>query len=269
MDAEARQVLHQLLDQQGFSRELPTDQSGLAIFDWTCQVPTAEAVTGHMGLFEVDHRPSLVSEAFGSLKSFDILELGSFEGAHTYQLEKKFGARSVTSIEASAQSYLKSVLVKNLLNLNARILYGDVIRYMEENKKKYDLIFASGILYHMTDPLKLLSLISQRTNRVYIWSLYVSDSIAKIAPIIYESSCGGYSCDYYKCYYPTGPGREYSGTESFCCRLKQDDILNALRHYGLSDIRILEQGLAAPDVPSITFVAERPPAKSAPPDPLS
>jgi len=111
----------------GFSPDLPSIQNAISIFgNWNSALPIPGVEAGGVGLFsaERDPRPSFAREVFGPLDRFDILELGSFEGGHSYQLEK-LGAKSVLGIEASTESFLKSLVIKETLGLKARFLYGD------------------------------------------------------------------------------------------------------------------------------------------------
>jgi tetratricopeptide (TPR) repeat protein len=117
----------------GFSRDLPTIQNAISIFaNWTSIVPIPDINVGSVPLFspKQDPRPSFLCKVFGSIDQFDILELGSFEGCHSYQLDK-LGAKSLLGIEANAESFLKSLIVKETFGLKCRFLHGDFIQYLE------------------------------------------------------------------------------------------------------------------------------------------
>jgi hypothetical protein len=145
----------------GFSPNLPTPENAIRIFEnWVSRLPIREASGGTFDAFDAerDGLPTQARITFGPFDQFNILELGSFEGGHSFQLER-LGARCVTGIEANAESFLKSLVIKEVLGLRTKFLYGDFLKYLETSRKRYDLIFASGVLYHMTNPLHLLRLI--------------------------------------------------------------------------------------------------------------
>jgi hypothetical protein len=48
---------------------------------------------------------------------------------------------------------------------------------MEQHDQIYDLVVASGVLYHSADPVHLLDLISQRARRFFIWTHYFNDAL--------------------------------------------------------------------------------------------
>jgi hypothetical protein len=243
---------------RGFSPDLPTVENAIAIFDnWVSILPIPGARGGSSALFSPeDLRPSYVSAIFGALDQFEILELGSLEGGHTYQLEK-LGIKSITSIEANTESFLKCLIVKEVLGLRAKFLYGDFVKYLETTETKYDLIFACGVLYHMIDPLHLLYLISQRTERVFIWTMYVrTDDVDKFTEQ-FDVDRYGLKLRYFKNVYdPNHYSRSYSGIESYSCHLMRDDIINALKHFGFEKIHIMKDDQGE-NLSTISIVAHR------------
>jgi hypothetical protein len=239
----------------GFSRSLPSIQNTISIFgNWTSVLPIPGVNAGNVPLFsaEQDPRPAFAREVFGPLDRLDILELGSFEGGHTYQLER-LGARSVLGIEASAESFLKALVIKEILGLKAQFIYGDFIKYLETIPRKYDLIFAAGVLYHMTDPLHLLHLIAEHTDRVFIWTCYI---LPETPFNTIEVNRYGVQCQYHRYVYdPQMHGRHYSGVETYCCRLFKADIIRALQAYGFDNVRIMKDEPESPGCPSMSLVA--------------
>jgi hypothetical protein len=227
----------------GFSRNLPTIQNAIAIFNnWGSALPIPGVTAGGTPLFsaERDPRPSFLRDVFGSLDQLDILELGSYEGGHSYQLEKLLGAQSITSIEANAESFIKSLIIKEVLGLKGRFLYGDFVKYLETMPQRYDLIFACGVLYHMADPLHLLHLISQQTDRTFVWTHYVSVEESGRWADSFDVERYGFKCRYHRYVYdPNMHSRGYAGTETYCCQLLKDDILGALKSYGFEKIRVM------------------------------
>jgi hypothetical protein len=150
--------------------------------------------------------------------------------------------------------------VKELFSLRAHFLYGDFVGYLEAAPRQFDLIFACGVLYHMTDPLHLLQLISRSTDRVFLWTLYVSEEETARWPAseVIPAERGGFRCRYHRIVYdPQTHGRAYSGTETYCCRLTKADIVAALRHYGYGELRVVKDDARETGNSNLSLVAWR------------
>jgi hypothetical protein len=250
------EAITKICNQNAFCNAAPTAQNAVDIFDnWTSTLPIANVNSGGVALFDREKNPHVQNcrECFGSLEGWSILELGSLEGANTY-LMTKFGPASIVAIEANPISYLKSLVAKELLDFDAKFLYGDFNSYMRETEQRFDMVFATGVLYHMPDPVNLLYLVSNITDRLYIWSMYVSDKMARTSKTN-EVIRHGYKCNYIPYFYPTGPGREYSGIQVSCNLLTKHDIIGALGHFGFDKVRIVRDELEAG--PTIELAASR------------
>lgn len=226
--------------------------------DWVCRIPVAGTKTGSMLLFEHDDiRPQQVVDAFGPIANWKVLDLGSFEAPHTYQLER-MGAE-VTGIEANPDLFIKSLIVKNALGLRAQFLLGDFSEFLSTTTDRYDLIFASGVIYHMKDPVGLIDLMSKRTDRIFIWGHYVPEEVAKNwAPaLVFEHQQNGRTYRYFRYIYPERADRAYAGTESYCSRITKDDMMGALRAAGFEKIQVVRDHLDHPGGPAVTLAAER------------
>ena len=147
-----------------FSASTPSHNNAVDIFasEWASDL--AEVLPGvpHSGtpMFYQDERPRQAARYLGEYSKFEnmtILELGPLEGAHSYQLEQ-LGAKTIVAIESNVDAFLKCLVVKNMLSLNTTYLLGDSVAFLKETVEKFDLIFASGILYHMEDPIELIRL---------------------------------------------------------------------------------------------------------------
>ncbi len=242
-----------------FVTSRPSHQNAVDLFNekgWVCRLPVEGIRSGDLQLFDHDRRPQMVVDVCGSIEGFKILELGPCESAHTYQLER-LGAGSVLCIEASPEFYLKSLVAKEILGLKAHYLLGDFNRYLEEIEESYDLVFASGVLYHMIDPIDTLYLISRVTPRVFIWSHYIPEFRAPETPPVERH---GFRCHYFEVAYPgyDHPGRRWSGVMPSCNRLYQKDIIAALAHFGFDKVTITEDNPNHPNGPAVALVAEKP-----------
>ena len=48
--------------------------------------------------------------------------------------------------------------------------YGDFVSYLESTAELFDFITASGVLYHLKNPIKALELILSKSHSVLIWT---------------------------------------------------------------------------------------------------
>jgi phospholipid N-methyltransferase len=223
---------------------------------WVCELPAEGIRAGSSKLFyDTDDRPQMVVDVCGSINGFNILELGPLEGAHTFQLIRR-GAGSVLSIEASPEFYLKCLNTKEILGLsNARYLLGDFNAFLERDGSRYDLVFACGVLYHMTDPIHTLYLISKATSRIFSWSHYILESTPPESPQVERH---GFRCHYFKHSYPEyHRGRSWSGLMPFCNRLYLKDIIGALEYFGFDNVAITEDDVTHQNGPAVSLVAQK------------
>jgi hypothetical protein len=241
-----------------FVTSRPCHQNAIDLFKkngWVCRLPVDGIESGETPLFDVDRRPQMVVDVCGSIAGFKILELGPLESGHTYQLER-LGAGSILGIEASPEFYLKSLITKEVFGLKAHYLLGDFNRYLEETEERYDLVFASGVLYHMLEPIITLYLISRITPRVFIWSHYIPESTRPELPPVERY---GFSCHYFEVFYlgEDQPGRRLSGVMPSCNRLYQKDIIAALNHFGFDRVTITQDAVGHMNGPAVSLVAEK------------
>jgi len=147
----------------------------VAIFEgeWASQIPGYKS--GPVPLFD-DERIKWLEQQCGGFAGKSVLELGPMEGGHTYMLWKG-GATPIVSIEGNKRSYLKCLVTKELLGYNANFRLGDFASYLETTKDRYDFILASGVLYHMADPIHLLVNLCRVSDRIGIWTHYFDENV--------------------------------------------------------------------------------------------
>lgn len=193
-----------------------------------------------------------------------VLELGPMEASHTWQLLNG-GAASVAAIESNTRSYLKCLVAKEVLGLSRATFYcADFVEYMSRDAQSYDICLASGVLYHMKEPLRMLQLACQRARTVFLWTHYYDESVIR-ADICHrhrflaaqELSWSGYKAmGYYRAYGAARRNiRHLGGSASYSFWLPKDDIIGALRVFGKSDIRICQDDPGHPHGPAITLFA--------------
>lgn len=163
-----------------YVKSAPSSQNSIDIFksEWSSSVPDCDS--GHALLFEDSRIQRLIQKA-GGVTDKKILELGPLEGGHTFMLDKA-GAASITSIESNQRAYLKCLITKEILNYKSKTLLGDFIPYLEaarKNDEKYDFILASGVLYHLVNPIMVIDHILSITKQVGIWTQYYDRQIVQ------------------------------------------------------------------------------------------
>ena len=122
-------------------------------------------------------------DRWNSIAGKKILEIGPFEGANTKQLID-LQASKVTSIEANREFFLKCLTVKEEFKLQkAEFVYGDCNEIMEtpkfRGKNQFDVCVASGVLYHMADPLRFLDLVTSYAPVLYLWTQVATNYFPK------------------------------------------------------------------------------------------
>jgi hypothetical protein len=132
----------------------------------------------------------------------------------------------------------------------------------------WDLCVASGVLYHMADPLELLELLGRKARRVFLWTHHYDaevledrrDVAARFSTgTTQEATRGGYTATLHR--YEYGEGAQ---APSFCGGsrphthwMTRADILGALEHYGFSGFRFAFDDPWWPHGPAFALVAEQ------------
>jgi hypothetical protein len=235
--------------QSPYTSKPPSVQGTLDLFrgEWACRMPQElGAVTaGKAGAFDDDPRVPWAIEQFKGfglpIESSHVLELGPLEGAHTWQLSNA-GALSVTSIESHERAFLKCLVVKELLGIQrVNFLYGDAIEYLKANDRQFDICFASGILYHLANPVELIELASRWCRGIFLWTHYWDPEFNARHP-----QAGGGRGEAQKvshaCFEHTLHHHEYGSRDSYSTFwggssghanwMERDEILHALSFFG-------------------------------------
>ena len=251
-----------------FVGKMPAAQNAIDIFagEWLTRIPNPVGgffASGDLALFTDDARPHWTAGMFGDplcgLKNRKILELGPMEGHHTYQLERMGG--DVIAIECNAECYLKCLVVKEALGMRAKFFLGNFLSYLEAPGTFFDLIMASGVLYHMVNPIRLIYLLSTRTNNVFMWTHYWKEGIPDEDWPSERIGYGGYECTGYRRHYGSGENlssKYMGGLGAWAVRLPPENILEAFHHFGLSEVIIHDDYEQHEGGPCMSFSASVP-----------
>jgi len=202
----------------------------------------------------------------GGVRGRRILEIGPLEGGHSCMLERA-GAAEVLAVEANTRSYLKCLCVKEVFGLRAvRFVLGDCMAFMEQDRGGWDMVFASGVLYHMQDPMGFLTHLPKLAPRVLLWTHYYDAAIVRGDPAIAHKfgACvrgtrAGFPYEFVQQSY-----KEALHWKGFCGGsaatsewLTRDTILGYLRHLGYGRLEVAFETPDHPNGPAFAVYAER------------
>lgn len=238
-----------------------------ALPGWNMALPPHVGVTAGVPVFYNDDRIAWALNQFGDIAGKTVLELGPLEASHTYMLSQA-GAGQVTAIEANKLAFFRCLVVKDFLNIqNAKFLLGDFQKYLETTTERFDLIVASGVLYHMQDPVRLLELIAQKTDSFFLWTHYTSiESMplddprrgALVGDMEVQESCGVSVRLYRRTYLRAWEDKAFCGGMHDLHRwIEKDDIIALIKALGFDDVRIMGDQTDHPSGPSFSIFARR------------
>lgn len=208
-----------------------------------------------------------------NLSKKKVLELGPLEAGHTYKLEK--AGASVTAIEANTGAFLRCLIVKNYYNLKSNFIYGD-FEVFDYASQKFDLIVASGVLYHMKDPVQFLENISRCSEKLFLWTHFFEPDHNKWNPVlkdrISEGKWGSEEIissngeDYRSVKFNYNSALNWSGfcggTDTFSRWLYKEDLLKILEKQGFTKIDIAFEDYQHQNGPCFCIFAEKPSKKT-------
>jgi SAM-dependent methyltransferase len=252
-----------------YCAEPPSIQTAIDIFrgTWTSAFPPEYAVTaGTLESFD-DVRVRWASGVLpGGFSNLTILELGPYEAYTTWQFDR-LGAKAVTAIEANDINFLKALVVKEVTGFKAKLLFGDFAGYLERTTERFDLVWASGVLYHSDDPLRLIDLVARVTDTVFLHTHYYAPEIAASSAHAYSffeprrnrtARVDGREITlHYKAYGQLKRGSFSGGPAEYSYWLEKEDIFAALRARGFADIQVGADDPGNPNGPAMFCLARR------------
>lgn len=243
-----------------FSTSIPCAQNAVDIFEgrWASELPRHPEglVAGAVAHFYGDNRPYFVAQEFGgplkTLKDFRVCELGPMEAGHTYQLES-LGA-DVIGIEGNVEAYLKCLIVKEIFGLKSRFYLGDFVSFLEKNDHRFDLVFASGVLYHMTNPAHLIELMCKTAPRVFLWTHYYDEQYCDGYEQIDVDLNGCAIPHFQKSYGDRTHGKFWGGLADSASWLRREDIIRLFDQSGHGHFKVVEEQVDHPHGPCLSAV---------------
>ena len=224
-----------------YTKEAPSPQMTLDIFksEWASEVPGYS--TGLNLLFD-DPRINWFEKECGGFGGKSVLELGPLEAGHSYMLQQK-GASHVEAVEGNSRSFLKCLVIKELFGLDrVSFQFGEIIAYLENNDKKYDLAMALGVLYHMTQPLKMIGHLCRVADRICLWTHYYDADCIKKSKLEHKfgdpviDSFEGFKCSVVTYKYESALDDKgfCGGFNRFSLWMNREDIITAFLRYGMT-----------------------------------
>jgi protein-L-isoaspartate O-methyltransferase len=248
---------------------VPSEQNALDLFqgEWSSLFPPplSHLRAGQIPLFQ-DSRIAWMIQSLGGVEGFRVLELGPLEGGHSYMLDRA-GAAAVTSVEANPRAFMKCLTAKELLGMpKVSFRLGDFREFLGSTEENWDLCVASGVLYHMLDPVELLKSLAQRSDRIFLWTHYYDEAVIQSTPYLSHrfgksitGKSGSFSYTLHRLNYLealeskafTGGSAQYSHW------LPRADIFGALEHFGFKNFLTNDEKPDHPHGPSFSILATR------------
>lgn len=264
----------ELSDLIGFEDRAPSHQNALDLFpgSWSSQFPSPSGLVGGSARHFDDVRVTWAASAMGGLGGLSILELGPFEAYNTYQFQMA-GASAIVAVESSRTNFLKCLIVKNIFGLQATFLHGDFQKFLASTSRRFDICWASGVLYHMIDPIELLRGIRRVAETAFIWTHYYD------AEILAEGSNAGYFdpsrnrvvafdgrpiCLHHRNYMENVSACFSGGRSAHSYWMTRADIMFVLDRLGYDRIEIGIDNPAHPPGPAMFFLARAAASREAP-----
>ncbi len=251
-----------------FDNRVPHHQNAVDLVPgWTSSFPQELSLAaGHLALY-ADPRIAWAIEQAGDLTDRAILEIGPLEGMHTYMLNRH-RPRRIDAVEANRLCFLRCLVTDQILNIDrANFILGDVMKWLEEHEDRYDLIVASGVLYHMTDPVRFLELVAARTDRVFLWTHYFTPETMPQGDVRRRPFTGNevlrssHALDlrlYERSYQNTAHNASFcGGPMDRHYWMHKQDILDFLRILGFNSVEIGEDDEKHPGGPCFSLFAKR------------
>ena len=206
------------------------------------------AYGGNLNLIE-DMRLRQFFECFPQAQT--ILELGSLEGGHTFGLAQRSTVKRVLGIEGRQANVNKAVFVQDLLGTkNVEFALANLESADLSSFGKFDVVFCSGLLYHLPEPWKLISQISGVSPNLFIWTHYAHENQA-------TETAHGYRGWRYQ---EHGLADPLSGMSADSFWPTLDSLYAILKDHGFKTFCLFENNTTHMHGPSITLAATAQPA---------
>lgn len=162
---------------QKFSHEIPSASAAYSLYHGAWKYDfDRKTPQDIIEVIDSDQRPKWCAETFEGFVGSSVLELGPADGYNTAALER-LGAK-VTAIEGNVDAFLRCLILKNALGLQSQFQLGDFTRAFEDSRR-VDTIYASGVLYHIQDPIGFLDMAGRKAKNLFLWTHFFDEENIK------------------------------------------------------------------------------------------
>ena len=121
-----------------------------------------------------DPKPGYFAQEYSNVKS--VLELGSCEGYVSFNLARQVDR--IVAIEGRAESLEKARFVQRFLDPDNRVQFiqGNLERYDLTSLGTFDVVYCSGLLYHLSEPWQLIKRLTLVSNNLFLSTKYCLDT---------------------------------------------------------------------------------------------
>jgi hypothetical protein len=214
-------------------------------------------ITNRRTVWGEDFRLKYILTAL-DVRGLRVLELGPYLGYHTLILDK-LGASTIVSIEGREKNIAVCEKMKQQYGLNATFVLQDIEALAGGEKPKYsgpfDLVFCLGLLYHVPDPVKVLTWCHSQASSLFLGTHYYEPAERER----YESSPftpGAVFNGYEGAWYQEGGHEDCpSGLSPRSLWPREEALIAMLRAAGYSHVSVLGRDLQN-NMPHITLIAD-------------
>jgi hypothetical protein len=154
--------------------------------------------------------------------------------------------KEVVAVEGQKANVEKAEFVQGLLGVESvTFLCGDLSEFDITSLGKFDVVFCSGLLYHLPNPWRLMELCSTVAPALFLWTHYAPDS--KATEVV-----AGYNVYIFPEVDMTHP---WTGLQSESLWLTLGGLLTLLANCGYRMITLLEHRFDVPGGPAILLAA--------------
>ena len=92
------------------------------------------------------------------------------DGSYLSEYLKSLGYRVTGIVRRNSVVEHQKDRLSELLGIE--FMYGDVLAYLKTSTDRYDIVWASGILYHQADPVAFLEAVCGRADHLFLHTHY-------------------------------------------------------------------------------------------------
>jgi predicted O-methyltransferase YrrM len=177
-----------------------------------------------------------------------ILELGPLDGGHTLALAQAAGVGEIVAIDGREQNVRRASFIVDLYGLkNASVLLHDLRTFDIATLGHFDLVFCSGVLYHLPEPWKLIEQCAKVAPALHLGTHYAPET----KPTHIANGYHVYT------YYEGELSHPFSGLQAEALWFTLPSLFRVLNDAGYGTIIATGHTLTMPQGPAISLMALR------------